>query len=50
MNNYNNFNNLQSQNNETQIKLEKMRSILSDKEKCKEIAQKLCAYISSSNS
>ena len=46
MNNYNNFNNPQSQNSETQIKLEKMRSVLSDKEKCKEIAQKLCAYIS----
>ncbi len=30
----------------TQIKIDKMRMILSDQEKCKEIAQKLCAYIS----
>lgn len=33
--------------NELQNKLEKMRIILTDEEKCKEIAQKLCAYISS---
>ena len=31
---------------DTQNKLEKMRNCLYDKEKCKEIAQKLCAYIS----
>ena len=36
--------------NDTQNKLEKMRSCLLDKEKCKEIAQKLCAYISSNKS
>lgn len=33
--------------NEMQEKLEKMRIILTDEERCKEIAQKLCAYISS---
>ena len=32
---------------ELQEKLDKMRMILTDEEKCKEIAQKLCAYISS---
>jgi len=32
---------------EMQDKLDKMRMILTDEEKCKEIAQKLCAYISS---
>ena len=32
---------------EIQEKLDKMRMILTDEEKCKEIAQKLCAYISS---
>ena len=36
--------------NDTQNKLEKMRNCLLDKEKCKEIAQKLCAYISSNKS
>ena len=36
----------EERNNETQDKLEKMRLVVSDEEKCKEIAQKLCAYIS----
>lgn len=31
---------------QTQEKLNKMRIALYDEEKCKEIAQKLCAYIS----
>ena len=31
---------------QTEQKLDKMRSIICDQEKCKEIAQKLCAYIS----
>jgi hypothetical protein len=31
---------------QTETKLEKMRQIVADEEKCKEIAQKLCAYIS----
>ncbi|MBQ4647135.1 MAG: hypothetical protein IJB79_07280 [Candidatus Gastranaerophilales bacterium] len=30
---------------EMQNKLEKMRFVLTDEQKCKEIAQKLCAYI-----
>lgn len=32
---------------EMQNKIDKMRIILTDEQKCKEIAQKLCAYISS---
>lgn len=36
----------QKKEQETQEKLEKMRNILYDENKCKEIAQKLCAYIS----
>ena len=31
---------------QTEQKLNKMRSVVYDEEKCKEIAQKLCAYIS----
>ena len=31
---------------QTQNKLNSMRNILYDEERCKEIAQKLCAYIS----
>ena len=31
---------------QTNQKLDKMRSVVYDQEKCKEIAQKLCAYIS----
>lgn len=31
---------------QTEQKLNKMRSVVYDQEKCKEIAQKLCAYIS----
>ncbi|MBR5303319.1 MAG: hypothetical protein IKU37_00660 [Candidatus Gastranaerophilales bacterium] len=31
---------------QTEQKLNKMRNIVYDQEKCKEIAQKLCAYIS----
>ncbi len=36
----------QTSNEQMQEKLEKMRYILTDEQKCKEIAQKLCAYIS----
>ena len=31
---------------QTEQKINKMRSVIYDQEKCKEIAQKLCAYIS----
>lgn len=31
--------------NQTQDKIDKMRIIAHDSERCKEIAQKLCAYI-----
>lgn len=31
---------------QTKQKIDKMRSVVYDEEKCKEIAQKLCAYIS----
>ena len=31
---------------QTKQKIDKMRSVVYDQEKCKEIAQKLCAYIS----
>ena len=31
---------------QTEQKLDKMRSVVYDEERCKEIAQKLCAYIS----
>ena len=41
-----NYKNNSQNNEETQDKLENMRKILFDSEKCKEIAQKLCAYIS----
>lgn len=41
-----NFENNQDKKAETNAKLEKMRIILTDEQKCKEIAQKLCAYIS----
>ena len=34
---------------QTEQKLDKMRSVVYDQEKCKEIAQKLCAYISKSS-
>lgn len=40
------LNSKQNKAQETQNKLEKMRSVAYDQEKCKEIAQKLCAYIS----
>lgn len=36
----------QEKKEQTEVKLEKMRQIITDGEKCKEIAQKLCAYIS----
>ncbi len=39
-----NFNN----NPEIQKKIDYMRNIVLDEKKCKEIAQKLCAYISKS--
>lgn len=35
----------QDKKEETEQKLNKMRNIVYDEEKCKEIAQKLCAYI-----
>ena len=41
-----NYYNKTQKNQETQNKLEKMRETVLDSEKCKEIAQKLCAYIS----
>ena len=34
---------------QTEQKLDKMRSVVYDQEKCKEIAQKLCAYISNNS-
>ena len=43
----NDIKNKQQKADEMQDKLDKMRMILTDSEKCKEIAQKLCAYISS---
>jgi len=43
----NNFEKTQQERKEqTEQKLNKMRSVVYDEEKCKEIAQKLCAYIS----
>lgn len=36
----------QERQKQTEEKLNKMRQTLLDKENCKEIAQKLCAYIS----
>lgn len=36
----------QERKEQTEQKLNKMRSVVLDEEKCKEIAQKLCAYIS----
>ena len=45
----NNIKDRETRNSETQSKLEKMRVALTDEEKCKEIAQKLCAYISSNS-
>ena len=36
----------QDKKEQTEQKLNKMRSVVYDEEKCKEIAQKLCAYIS----
>ena len=40
------FNNNQDKKDDTNAKLDKMRAILFNEEKCKEIAQKLYAYIS----
>ena len=45
MNKNNNEKPMQNQDKQTQDKLEKMRSIIADEQRCKEIAQKLCAYI-----
>ena len=43
----NNFEKTQQERKEqTEQKLSKMRSVVYDEQKCKEIAQKLCAYIS----
>ena len=42
------FNNIKDKKDDTNEKLDKMRTILYDEEKCKEIAQKLCAYIKGS--
>jgi len=36
----------QDKKEQTEQKLNKMRSVVYDEQKCKEIAQKLCAYIS----
>ena len=36
----------QDKKEQTEQKLNKMRSVVCDEQKCKEIAQKLCAYIS----
>ena len=36
----------QEREKETEEKLNKMRSVVYDENKCKEIAQKLCSYIS----
>lgn len=49
MNNQPNINNNIKQPSETEVKLEKMRCIVMDETRCKEIAQKLCAYISSNS-
>ena len=40
------INSIENRTDKMQDKINKMRMILCDKEKCKEIAQKLCAYIS----
>ena len=41
-----NYNYNSQKKEETENKLENMRKTVLDSEKCKEIAQKLCAYIS----
>ncbi|MBQ9150459.1 hypothetical protein IJX73_05965 [bacterium] len=46
MNNFNNNNSKEQKQEEIDKKLEFMRNSLFDEQKCKEIAQKLCAYIS----
>ena len=46
MDSFKDFTTAQDKKKETENKLEKMRQILADENKCKEIAQKLCAYIS----
>ena len=46
MNKFNNPKFNEDKQKQTEDKLEKMRSIVTDEQKCKEIAQKLCAYIS----
>lgn len=42
-----NIANNQIKTKDTDAKLESMRMLVLDEQKCKEIAQKLCAYISS---
>ena len=46
MNNFKDLDTKQDKKFDVENKLEKMRQIVTDHEKCKEIAQKLCAYIS----
>ena len=46
MDNFKDLTTNQEKKEQTEVKLEKMRQIVADEEKCKEIAQKLCAYIS----
>ena len=46
MDNFKDLTTKQDNKAQTEDKLEKMRQMLIDEEKCKEIAQKLCAYIS----
>ena len=46
MDNFKDLTTKQDNKAQTEDKLEKMRQILTNEEKCKEIAQKLCAYIS----
>lgn len=46
MDNFKDLTTNQDKKEQTEAKLEKMRQIVTDEEKCKEIAQKLCAYIS----
>ena len=46
MDKFNDIKSKEEKNTQIQDKLEKMRTIITDEQKCKEIAQKLCAYIS----
>ena len=46
MNKFNNPKSNEDKQKQTEDKIEKMRFIITDEQKCKEIAQKLCAYIS----